>query len=423
MASQGPALQPGEVEGVINFVIDTAKHLQTRKFEIPLADLKPLLIGAQDEGHYLNRIRWKMRDQFRKANIKQRCLGDKYEFELDQSIEIDLAADREAKRAKRNANRQKTKTSTDWKEPYIAPPWFSDLLDVLEMGNRPILIGPKGCGKSRALEEAMSRMGLEVWRVALGEYRDIADLIGTKEIVERNGVPVTELVGGLLTEALKKGKGVILDEYDAIAPTMGAALNKIMEIGTTVVLPTEKGTVEFTPHENSRIAATSNTWGYGDDSGEFAGTFIQNRASWDRLRPKMPVNYDYKIERKLVSRYLPPKVVDALYTEEGNAPKHGIIIQIRRECADPKNPIDDTLGLRPILWFAQMWTTFGWHKGMFYLLQEFKEENREPIFKMITNRFGRGFAPSRNDFDKNQPFYIPDMMGDLINAGFGHLRS
>jgi len=91
MASQGPALISGEAQGVIDYVIKRAKKLQSRKFEIPMADLKPLLIGAVDEGHYLNRIRWKMRNQFRDVKIRQKCKGDAYEFELDPSIDINLA--------------------------------------------------------------------------------------------------------------------------------------------------------------------------------------------------------------------------------------------------------------------------------------------------------------------------------------------
>jgi len=425
MAGQGPAVQLGEAEGVIDFIIKRAKQIQSRDFVgdpdksgngIRIEELAPLFFGAPDSGHHMNRIRYKMRDEFRKAKITFRCRGSYYEFNLDPSINIDISAERKAKRKKII----KKKTSTKFDEEFIAPPWFSDLLDTLEYGDKPILVGPQGCGKSRALEEAFAHLGRDIFRIALGEYRDPADLIGTKEIVDVDGVSTTKLVGGPLTEAMEKGCGVIMDELDICPPALLAALNKIMERGVEMVLPTEKGVVKFRPHENTLIAATANTWGYGDDTGMFAGSQMQNRASWDRLRPKMECNYDYAIERRLVASYLPVKVVEALYSEDPAPNKRGIIRKIREAIQDRNNPLEDTLGLRSIIWFAQRWQIFGWHKGMHYILNDFREENREPIAKIITDRFGKNFAPSRNDYDKNGPNYIPNMMPSLVTSGFGN---
>jgi hypothetical protein len=416
MAGQGPSLKPGEAENVIEFIIKRAKQLQKREFSIEMDELKPLLVGAMDEGHYINRIRWKMKDQFRKAKIKSRCRGNSYEFELSPNIDIDIAAEKKNRRA----NIDVKKTSTNFDEPFIAPPWFPDLLDSLDLGDKPILIGPAGCGKSRTLEEAFARLGREIYRIALGEYRDPADLIGTKEIVNENGVPTTKLVGGLLTEAMEKGCGVILDEYDMCSPGMVSALNKVMESGIEMLLPTENGSFKFRPHKDTLIAATANTWGYGDDEGMFAGAQMQNRASWDRLRPKMDCDYDYAIENRLVSRYLPPKVIDALYSDNPAPNKLGIVRIIRKAISDPANPLEDVFGLRSILWFAQKWETFGWHKGLYYILNDFRQENRESISLIIKNRLGAKFVPSRNDFDKNAPNYIPDMITEVVAAGFGN---
>jgi len=412
MASQGPALISGEAQGVIDYVIKRAKQLQSRKFEIPIADLKPLLIGAVDEGHYLNRIRLKMRNQFRDVKIRQKRKGDAYEFELDPSIDINLATIRPI------MDRQRVDTFTKFKEPFIAPQWFSDLVDALNFGCKPIIVGPQGCGKSRIAEEAMAELGRKMYRIALGEYRDPVDLIGTKEIVNEDGVPVTKLVGGILIDAMKNGWGIILDEYDMMAPQMLSALNRIMESGAQMLLPTEDGIVEFEPHPDTLIMATSNTWGFGDETNEFAGAQMQNRASWDRLHPKMDHDYDYDIERRLVSRHLPPRVTEALYDDNPSPNKLGLVRIIRKAIQDPANPLEDTLGLRTILFFAQSWKYYGWHKGMYYLINEFREENRPAVTKIVTNRFGQKFAPSRNDYNKNAPCYIPDMASALNDAGF-----
>jgi hypothetical protein len=416
MAATGPALKPDEAKGVIDFIIKRAKQTQQRNLTISIEELKPFLIGANKEEDYANRIRWKMRDHFRKEKIKFKFNGDSYDFELDPIISISQKQDINSLSTNQ---KPPINTSTNYDEEYMPPPWFGDLLACLKNGNRPILIGPKGSGKSRACEEAMAILGRETMRIALGEIRDITDLIGTKEIVEENGVPVTKLIGGMLTEAMQSGKGVILDEFDMQAPGILSGVNKILETGVEIVLHTEHGPVKFRPHPDSLITATANTWGYGDDSGNYAGALIQNSASWDRLHPKIPVDYDYAIEKKLISQYLPEPVVNALYAES-SAMKDGIVRKIRRAIEDPNNPIDDILGLRVILWFAKSWKNLGWHKGMFYFLQDFRPENREPISKIITDHLGKDFHPSRNDYNPNEENYIPNMMKTIIDKGFGH---
>jgi len=419
MGNQGPALQAGEVEGVIAFVIERAKQLQTReltgRLSIPLEELKPLLTGAIDEGHYVNRIRWKMKTQFKNAGIVQTCKGNAYEFTLDKSIDI-------ARQDERKERRAAVDTFSNFDEPFIAPPWYSDLLDALEAGSGfiPFIQGPQGCGKSRTCEEAMAKLGRKCVRIALGEYRDPVDLIGTKEIVEENGVPVTKLVGGVLTEAIQKGWGIVLDEYDMMPPQMLSALNRIIEPGSKILLQTEQGIVEIDRHPDTLIAVTANTWGYGDDAGEFAGVQIQNRASYDRLHPKMSHDYDYNIEQRLMARYLPKNVIEALYKDDTNHNSMGIVRLIRKAILDKNNSLEDTMGLRTILFFAKSWKLFGWSKGMHYFLNDFRPENRDAVAKIITTRLGMKYAPSRNDYDKNAPNYIPEMMKELIDKGFGH---
>lgn len=429
MASQGPALEKGEAQKVIDFVIKRAMQLQTRDltkeagksvdvdfgYSIQLEELVPLMKADLAEEHKMNRIRWKMRNAFREAKIRQKCIGTSYEFILDPSIDIGLRKDAP------QVQRQASKTFTKFDEPFIAPGWFGDLLDALEFGSKPIIVGPQGCGKSRAAEEALAHRGLRVFRIALGQYHDPADLIGTKEVVSENGVPVTKLVGGLLTKALTNGWGLILDEYDMMVPQMLAAINQVMESNGNIILDDGEGDpVVIEVHPDARIIATANTWGHGDSTGKFAGAQEQNDASWDRLRPKMPHGYDYAIEKRLVSRHLSAKVIEALYGDDPAPNKMGIVRLIRNAIEDEHNPIQDTLGLRSILFFAQTYKIYGWSKGIFYLLHEFREENREPIAKMITTRFGIKFCGTRNDYDKDAPNYIPDLMPAIIQAGFGN---
>jgi len=420
---RGPAIQNGEIEGVIDFVIARAKQLQTRKFEIYLNELKPLLFGALVEADFANRIRHKMFQEFVDANIGQRFLGDRYEFELDDDIDINEQV------SVSEDDLTRTETISNWPVPFIAPPWFSDLLDCCRLGDKPVLVGPKGCGKSMIAEHAIAYLGRTQYRIPIGQIMHPADLIGTKEVVSDNGTPITKFVGGLITSELDSNKkipgGVILDEIDTANPSVGPALNNVFESGATILLQTEKGIKNFTPHPKGLIISTANTWGYGDDIGDYAGAVSQNRSTWDRLRPKMDVDYDYDIEKRIVSRYLSPQLVEALYSDDPAANKRGIVRKIRERMVDPIKKINDSLGLRPIIWCAERFKILGWNKCMYYLINEFKEEYRDVITKMITDRFGHCCVPSRNTWrktinGKDDPTYIPSLMQDVINLGFGH---
>jgi len=412
----GPALIKGEVEGVVKFVIERAKTLQKRTIEINMDELAPLMIGATDKTHILNRIRWKMATLLRAQGIIPLFIATGYKFKIENNIDI-TPENMLEKSFQPLKGKEPVKTHTNWKTPFIAPYYFGTIFRQVQKGRIPLLKGDKGCGKSRVAEEIMARLGLNCIRIAMGEVRDPVDLIGTKEVINKNGVPITKFVGGLITEAAQKGWGVVLDEIDAITANVGLVFNKMFEENATMVLLTETGIETLQPHPDFRVIATANTWGRGDSTGFYAGTNMQNDATMDRFRPKQDVEYDMAIERQLVSPYLPPAVVEALYAQ-GELGKEGLIVLIRRAIADPNNEIDDICGMRPILYFAQEYQEIGWHKLMSFFVNEFREEYHNAITKIITDRFGGSFTPSDNDYDKSKPNYIPDMMKDLIAAGF-----
>jgi len=417
MAPLGPPLESGEAEKIIQFIIETAIEQKSRDITIPINDLaKHFSSSVVERSHVTNRIRWQMDSLLRDAGIVSSLKGAPgYNFILDNSIEIDFAP--QAK-IERHESRKKVSTFTDFEIPFLPPTYFNTLISVLEAGDRPILIGPKGCGKSRSLEEAFACRGIRAIRIALGEINDPTKLTGNKEIINEDGVPVTKLIGGLVREAAESGTAVIFDELDSASPNVGLALNRILESNTKLVLDTEHGTEIMTPKKGYALAATANTWGYGDESGEYEGVYSQNRATWDRLHPKIDCDYDMEIEKQLISPFLPKAVVDAFYKKGTTPSGDGIVLKIRRAIKDPTAPIEDSLSMRTIIWFAQRFNILGWHKTSYYFVNEFKPEYRMAMTKIITDLLGSALTPSINDYDAKLPHYIPNAKSDLISAGF-----
>jgi hypothetical protein len=232
------------------------------------------------------------------------------------------------------------------------------------------------------------------------------------EVVSENGVPVTKFQAGLLTECAILGKAAVLDEIDSIHPGVALALNMILESTSRIVCHTEKGIHVITPHPNFRIIATANTWGYGDQSGLYSGTEIQNRATWDRFMPKFECGYDTRIERKIISNHLHPNVIEALYNPTSDAGKKKGIIVMVREAID-RGEIRDHLSVRAIEAFANDFEDFGWHKGMYFMMNELNPAYRQKFFQIITSTLGTDFAPSMNDYDDKGTNYIPKMVANI----------
>jgi hypothetical protein len=414
----GPPLVAGEVEGLISFLIGRAKRKQERKFFVSMSELAPYMIGAKEESHILNRIRWSMNSYLESAGITNFFDGKGYEFVLEENIDItpsgEIPVDPLSKKS--NLEERPGITQTQWTTEFIAPNYFNTLVSQVRKGRYAVLVGPKGCGKSRSAEEVMEKLGLFYVRIAMGEVRDPIELIGTKEIVNINDVPVTKYVGGLLTEAVDKGWGVILDEIDSVSPNVVMTFQKLFEEGTNLTICTETGVEVIPKNPNYRMICTANTWGFGDDTGNYAGTRIQNRSTWDRLRPKIDCDYDPAIEKQIVRPYLPEAVIHALYNTGGEPSEEGIINKIRKQIADEE--IDDEMSFRSVLYFAQEYEEMGWHEGMYYFVNEFRPENREVVAKIITDHLSFEFIPTRNYYAQDQPHFIKDLKQKLIEDGF-----
>jgi hypothetical protein len=272
MAGKGPSLVLNEVEGVVQAIINQAKMTKSRNVYLSHDDLALLMIGdaewkngGPDESKNIdqrkNRIRWIMNDDLVGQGIRPAYRKSGYDFVIDPSVAIDMTVE-ELKMV--YEQHEKCKTFTPYDTPFIAPPHFPSLLNSLRCGLNPVQVGPKGSGKSRCFEEAGAILGIPQMRITLGSVHDPADLIGTKEVFNDDGVPVTRLVPGLATEAIMKGWMLILDEFDCVQPQVATSLNMLLEGNTKVACMTEKGIVTIDRHPNSRIVASANTWGRRD---------------------------------------------------------------------------------------------------------------------------------------------------------------
>lgn len=162
---------------------------------------------------------------------------------------------------------------------------------------------------STALEKskAYSGKGREFIRVNFTMETDENDLIGSMRLdYKENADGTKEEIGttfheGPVTEALRRGAILLLDEVDIGHTNRIMCLQSVME-GKGVLIKATGEYVKAAP--GFQIFATSNTKGKASEDGRFIGTNIMNAAFLDRFAGTIVQDYPtIKIESELLKQY------------------------------------------------------------------------------------------------------------------------
>ena len=168
---------------------------------------------------------------------------------------------------------------------YILPEWADHLRQSLEDGERVLLTGPTGSGKSSLVRELCARHQKPFMRINLNGETSVADIVGGWRV---RGKDMTFQYGPI-PEAMKIGAWLCLDELDAALPQVLFVLQALLEDGGKLFISDTNEWI--TPHPEFRLVATANTIGKGDDSGMYAGTNVLNEAFLDRFHAVFEVDY------------------------------------------------------------------------------------------------------------------------------------
>ena len=172
-------------------------------------------------------------------------------------------------------------------EDYLLPERLSrQVLASLQAGEKILLVGPTGSGKSTLIEQLASRLSWPVVRVAASGGLTESDLLG--EWTVRDGETVFNY--GFLPRAMQQGAICLVDEIDGMEPAVAFSLHQLMEDGGTLVL-LQNGGEQIHPHPDFRLVTTANTLGNADDSGLYTGTRVLNAAFLDRFAAVFRVDY------------------------------------------------------------------------------------------------------------------------------------
>src|SRR3989339_107177 len=173
-----------------------------------------------------------------------------------------------------------------------------DILKTLAVGvrdNLPILlIGESGTGKTSAIRYLANQTGNGLRRVNLNGGTTADELVGRLLINDKG----TYWVDGVLTEAMRKGEWIVLDEINAALPEVLFVLQSVLDDDGYLVL-TEKDDKEIVhKHKDFRLFATCNP-------PDYAGTKELNKALLSRFAICIHADFpNEKTELEIIENHL-----------------------------------------------------------------------------------------------------------------------
>ena len=164
------------------------------------------------------------------------------------------------------------------------------LVAGLTDGDKTLVTGPTGSGKSSLVKYVCAKLNRPFIRVNMSGDVESAALFGT--LVVRGGATVWE--DGAITEAAKYGAVCLVDEWELMPAEIAMGMQNLLEDGGYLYLKEKPGTSKdrtIIPDAEFRLVFAGNTVGQGDTSGAFSGVGVQNTATIDRFTNTIRLGY------------------------------------------------------------------------------------------------------------------------------------
>jgi len=218
------------------------------------------------------------------------------------------------------------------------------------------MTGDTGCGKTMAVNHVCFEDGHRVVRVNLNGGTTIEDLVG--QFVPTSIPGVLEWVDGVLTQAMRYGYWIILDELNFCPESIASILHPVLDDGRMLVLTAKDGEV---------IRAHKDFYVVGAYNPNYNGTRPLNEAFKNRF-VFMTYEYNQLAEKQL----LKGKEGLILYAEKVRA-------RIRQ------GEIQTRLSTRELVRFAFLWDIIGLKTAIEAHIAGFEEDERLAIKEALEN--------------------------------------
>ena len=182
------------------------------------------------------------------------------------------------------------------------------ILMGLANGENIWLSGHTGTGKTTLIEQICARLNYPLVRVAFDHAIDRYELMGTTTLIsDGKGGTKSRFNPGIMEQTLPNGYVLLCDELDCARPDSLYVMQDVLEHKTKFVLESNDDTGtkarEIHFHPMSRIIATGNTKGNGDQFNLYPACRTLSAATLDRFTTWVEVEYlSPKEEKELLKK-------------------------------------------------------------------------------------------------------------------------
>jgi cobaltochelatase CobS len=256
------------------------------------------------------------------------------------------------------------------------------LLRAIEDGDKTLITGPTGSGKSSLVRYICALTNRPFIRINMTEDTESSTVFGT--VTMKSGTMHFE--DGPATEAVKYGAVMLIDEWELMTPGITMGLQWLFEDDGMLYLKEMPGTSSdklIKPHANFRLVCAGNTVGQGDDTGSHAGTNVQNTATIDRFSTTIVLGYlDAKHETAILTKKF-PKLDKTIIA---NMLKVAALVRQ----ANGQGAVTLTMSPRTLINWSRKILSWGDPKLAFTIA--FLDKLRESDRKVVTELYGKVFG-------------------------------
>lgn len=257
------------------------------------------------------------------------------------------------------------------------------MLRAWEDGDKTLVSGPTGSGKSSLCKLLAAKTNRPLIRVNMSGDMESSQIFGS--LVVRDGATVWE--DGPATEAVKYGAVLMMDEWELMGPEISMGMQWLLEDDGKLYLKEKPGTSAdklFHPHPNFRMVFLGNTVGQGDDTGNHAGTQVQNTATIDRFGTVIRLGYLDPTHEGEILRKKCPKLAGPIIAKM-------VKVAALVRTAQQQGNIGLTMSPRTLINWGRKIVTWGDPQVALTIafLDKLREADRKIVVEMYLKVFGR----------------------------------